>query len=128
MPEQGVVEIMRVVHERMDPARHMAPAVDLDDPSTLIGRTLLVGITYLGSDGAVAGQIQRFGTITEVGTVPGSRLVIAREGQPDFAVPFDPAALKVAPLGTYRLRETGEAVVNPELLGEWTVTRPKLQG
>ena len=128
MPENGVVEIMRVLHERMDPVRQMAGGLDMDDPATLVGRTLLVGITYLDSDGEIARQVQRFGTITAIGAVPGSQIVIARDGHPDFAVPFDPAAIKIAPPGTYRLRETGEAVVNPELLGEWTVTRPKLDG
>lgn len=123
--EKGVVEVMRVLHERVDLARQMAGDLDVDDPATLVGRTLLVGVTYLDSDGAAVGQVQRFGTISAIGARPGSRLVIARDGHPDFAVPYDPAAIAVAPPGTYRLRETGEAVVNPDLLGEWTVARPR---
>ncbi len=39
-----------------------------------------------------------------------------------FRLPFDPEALKVAAPGEYRLRSTGEVVVNPDFTTVWSVT------
>jgi hypothetical protein len=96
---------------------------DVEKPETLIGRTIIVGMTYLDRNGAVARRAQHFGRIT---SIADWNISIEREGQGVFRIPYDIRALSVAAKGTYRLRETGEEITDPDLLSNWTVEAPKL--
>ena len=87
------------------------------DLSFLLGRRLLVGITYLDAADDVMAQVQRCGIVTSV-----DPLVFVDCGpEESFTLPPDPEAYEAADAGEYRLSSTGETVVNPDYLTVWTV-------
>ena len=96
--------------------------MDQEQPSSYIGKHLLIGITYLNADGSLQQQTQLHGEIVNISEevisvkLPGSDEL--------FTLPPDLDALSPAPEGEYRLHSTGEVVVNPDWLTTWTVTAP----
>lgn len=95
-------------------------AEDFSKP--FIGKHLLVGMTYLDQQGDVTHQVQFHGMITEV-SVRG--ITIRRHDTGEyFTLPPATDSLKPAPKGEYRLRTTGEVVVDPDYLTTWTVNPP----
>lgn len=96
--------------------------IDLNDPHTLLGRTILVGLTYLNEQGAVDRQVQYFGRIESIRS--DEWMNIERDGVSVVKVPCDPKAMQIAAKGTYRLRSTGEEIVDPEILSTWTISPP----
>ena len=99
--------------------------IDLNDPKTLVGRTILVGITYLNKDGSVARQTQYFGTIRAIENM--NITIEGDNGSPQPNIPYDVRALSKAARGQYLLRATGEVIEDPDILSTWTVT-PQLDG
>jgi hypothetical protein len=100
---------------------------DEDLAQSYVGRTILVGVTYLDGDGAVAAQNQLHGRIM---AVQRDGIVIALEGSRSgetWTMPPSWESTRAAPAGEYRLRETGEVVVDPDYLAEWTVHAPPLE-
>ncbi|MBV8369340.1 MAG: hypothetical protein JO036_10515 [Candidatus Eremiobacteraeota bacterium] len=93
--------------ETVDPARR----------ADYVGKIVLVGLTYLNPDGseqareAWAGEIE---DIREDGIVS-----VRRAGEEE---PFTlPPELERAEPGEYRLRGTGEVVINPDFVASWTI-------
>jgi len=94
--------------------------VPMSEAEQYIGHTALVGITYLNADGSVREQVQVHGTVTRINE--NGWLVLSRpNGQGECAFP---PRLKPAKPGEYRLRSTGEVVVDPEFLGVYSVRPP----
>jgi hypothetical protein len=97
---------------------------DDDDADWLIGKYVLVGVTYLASDGeTVTSQVQYHGRITKAAQAEG--ITIACEGtsaEKSLVLPPDLAVFTLARPGEYKLRSTGEVVHNPDMLASWTVT------
>jgi hypothetical protein len=89
------------------------------DLSAMVGKTLLVGITYLDSSDAVSEEVQFAGVVTSV-----DPLVAIDVGKDEpFTLPPEPDAFDVAGPGHYRLR-SGETVVDPDFLSTWRVVAP----
>jgi hypothetical protein len=84
-----------------------------------IGKCLLAGVTYLKDDGEVDRREQFYGTIV---VATEFEIVVERSDTGD-RMSFPPEVEKAEP-GEYRLRSTGEVVVNPDYLASWTVTPP----
>lgn len=95
----------------------------------LVGKTILVGITYQTSGGQIDDQAQLFGTIrsvepkgqqyeVQVETLEGERV----------ALPLFYRTLMHAPRGDYRLLSSGEVVQNPDYLMCWAVRMAGSQG
>ncbi|HEX3467332.1 MAG TPA: hypothetical protein VHT05_04570 [Candidatus Elarobacter sp.] len=78
-----------------------------------LGKTVLVGITHVDRAGSEVGSAQWHGVIEAV--VP---LLAIRVGDEVRILP--PTVMKASP-GEYRLRSTGEVVVDPDFLATWTV-------
>jgi hypothetical protein len=93
----------------------------MDTTDSLIGKHLLVGITYLDHNDVLVEQVQLHGTITEI-TKQG--ITLLQSNGETFSLPPDPESLKPAPAGNYRLRSTGEIVKDPDLLSNWTCIAP----
>ena len=88
----------------------------------LIGKVLLVGITYYTHDNVFIEQKQFHGTVTEA----NEKLIrIQRKDGTDFTLPPDLSATKRARQGEYKLRSTGEVVVNPDFLATWNLNKAK---
>jgi hypothetical protein len=90
----------------------------------LVGKRLLVGVTYVDPDGEVLGRDQFCGQVLEV--VDGV-VVVDRPGEEEPAVlPAEATAYERAPRGTYHLTRSGESVVNPDMKTTWTVVVEEL--
>lgn len=84
----------------------------------LIGKILLIGITYTDKDGNVMERSQYFGTVIKADR---SEITIERENGETFSLPPDLRAIEPAAKGEYTLHSTGETVSNPDFLSTWTV-------
>jgi hypothetical protein len=92
----------------------------MSKPTTdLIGKHLLVGLTYLDHAGEVARQIQLHGHITQTGenTIRFERA----DGEGEFSVPNDGSLAPGEPEAVYKLRSTGEAVTEVDFVASWTI-------
>ena len=92
--------------------------------SELVGKTILIGLTYYTAENELIERKQFWGTVVESNK---SRILVRLNNGEMFNLPPDLSAIKKAPLGEYRLHSTGEVVVNPDYLTTWNLTRPKEQ-
>lgn len=85
----------------------------------LVGKSILVGLTYVDADDQLIRQEQKHGLIVEADESNVTvRLVGSLE---EFSVPPDLEAFEPAAEGEYTLRGTGEVVTDPDLLASWTI-------
>jgi hypothetical protein len=102
-----------------------APEWDSDFAAQLIGKTVLIGITYLDAGGSLLEQVQFHGIIVEAR--PDHGVIVNCRGEnvgQKFTVPPDLRSIQPARPGKYRLRSTGEVVVDPDYTTSWTMRRP----
>jgi hypothetical protein len=100
------------------------PDLDLDFAATYIGKYILVGVTYIDAFGKEVEQRQMHGVIESVDT-HGFKIALQGSGDGEsWTMPPVLDAIYPAKPGEYRLRTTGEIVVDPDLLSTWTVTKP----
>jgi hypothetical protein len=99
------------------------PAWDAAFAEKLKGSTVLVGITYSEPTGERLEQF--FGTVMEADPEQGItlRLEGTKAGEL-YTLPPDLRSFFPAPGGSYRLRETGELVVDPDFTSTWNITPP----
>lgn len=91
----------------------------------LVGKYLLVGITTENMRGEVVRQEQFHGRVAE--SDPSRGLLLHLEGPikgETYSLPPDLRSLRPAKPGEYRLRSTGEIVVDPDFTATWTVVQP----
>ena len=89
---------------------------------TILGKTILVGFTHQREDGEVLEQTQSWGTVVRADK---DHCVVIQKASSDetFTLPPDLRSFRIAPPGEYRLRSTGEVVVDPDLLTTWIITK-----
>jgi hypothetical protein len=91
--------------------------------NSIIGKRILVGLTYLDDAGAVREQVQHHGLITHVSE---STLVFDRaDGAGELSIPFEPEIDTADPEAVYTLSSTGEEVTGVDLLASWTINPPE---
>jgi len=98
------------------------PEFGLESASHLIGKHVLVGLTFLSADGEIEEQDQFHGTV-----VTCDDTIVAIEpwgGGELITLPPDLRPFQPAPPGEYRLRSTGEVVIDPDFTATWTIHRP----
>jgi hypothetical protein len=99
---------------------------DQDEAEGLVGLLVLVGLTYLASDGnTVTSQSQYYGRILSVDETKGFEIVC--EGKwagKTMTLPPVLQAFHHANPGQYRLRSTVETIENPDLTTTWSITQP----
>jgi hypothetical protein len=104
------------------------PQWDDERGSALIGKYVLVGLTFVDHDENVISQAQRHGRILEADADRGVTVEFVAHGLPwngeVYRLPPDLRAFADAPPGEYRLRSTGEVVVDPDLTATWTIKNP----
>lgn len=89
------------------------------DINSLIGKVLLIGVTLLDKNENVLEQIQVFGPIKRI---DGNGVVIKRNvSGADLVIPPDFENIHKAKTGEYKLRSTGEVVIDPDFVSSWTV-------
>jgi hypothetical protein len=86
----------------------------------VLGSHILVGLTYRNDDGTVDRQEQFHGFVTRA---DASAVAIQVWGTDRvFYLPPDLRNYQPAEPGEYRLRSTGEVVVDPDFITTWTLT------
>ena len=95
------------------------PECDDDFAAKLLGAVVLVGVTRTVPGGETHEQF--YGPVERAdGEGIDIRLAGSRSGE-TFFLPPDPRAFFPAPPGSYRLRQTGEVVENPDFTTMWTI-------
>jgi hypothetical protein len=89
----------------------------------LIGMTALVGITTLDHQGTLVRREQFHGTIA---AVTEREISIRLPDGTTRSLPPAPEAFSPARQGEYRLKSTGEVVVDPDLVSVWTLRQPAI--
>jgi hypothetical protein len=90
------------------------------------GKDVIVGLTYLNSDGSVRERTQFHGLIEVADMTRG--IGIRPAGHDElFTLPPDFRSVQPARPGTYRLKSTGEVIEDPALECTWTIQAPKGQ-
>jgi hypothetical protein len=93
-------------------------------PDELIGKYVLVGITFLDREGRVIEQFQTYGPVVLVDDNTG--IVLEKiDGSGNFCIPPDLNSLRPAPKGQYRLHSTGEILDDPDFISTWTVEKTR---
>lgn len=88
----------------------------------LIGKTILIGLTYYTAKNELIERKQYWGTVIEADE---EKVLVKMANGRYFGLPPDLRSTQIAPPGEYRLRSTGEIVVNPDFLSRWNVNRPE---
>ena len=92
------------------------------DPYSLLGKYVLIGITRISAEGDLLEEGQCHGRIALVDPDLGIKVVLS-DGEV-LILPPDPDSFREARPGVYRLRSTGEEVVDPDLTTVWTIREP----
>jgi hypothetical protein len=99
------------------------PRFDDEDAKAIVGKHLLVGVTYRNRNEEVTGLEQFHGEIIRASREEGIIVRLSGSGEERW-VPPDLSRLEPAGPGNYRLKATGEVVADPDLLSTWTVYPP----
>jgi len=100
------------------------PEFDADLAQSYVGCTIIIGLTYLDHAGNLLEQRQLHG---EVASASPEGIVIALAGKyagETWNMPPALESIRGAPPGEYKFRETGEVVVDPDLMATWEITSP----
>jgi hypothetical protein len=107
------------------------PEWNEDRASALVGKYALIGLTFVDQDENVISQVQRHGRILEADASRGIAVRLVAHGQhwdgEMYRLPPDLSAFVDAPPGEYRLRSTGEVVVDPDVTASWTIKSPPVE-
>ena len=90
--------------------------------SDLLGKTILIGLTYYTADDEFIEQKQYWGTVIESNE---KQILVRLSNSEIFGLPPDLSSTQTAPAGEYRLNSTGEIVVDPDYLTTWNINRPR---
>lgn len=105
-------------------SEHWEPYFDEEEAKAIIGKHLLVGVTHRNHNDEVTSLEQFHGEIIRASQEEG--IIIRLSGSDkERWVPPDLSRLESATPGNYRLKDSGEVVVDPDLLSTWTVYPPK---
>lgn len=96
---------------------------DEDFARNLLGRTLLVGITYLEQDGSIAERQQIFGTVQSCNAKTGIVITLKESGE-TFTVAPILEAIEPAKPGVYQMKDSDNVIINPDFTAMFSVTRP----
>lgn len=93
-----------------------------DKAQGMLGKRVLVGITYVNHEGHPIRHQQVHGIVARVN--PREGVVLELADGTEHRLPPDLRAFHEAEPGVYSLRSNGEPVVNPDYLATYTVEKP----
>ena len=85
-----------------------------------IGKHVIIGITFVGTDGKAAEYFQTHGRVCTIDDYQGIAIEKA-DGSGIYTIPPRPLKFVPARPGHYKLRATGRTVVDPDYLSNWTL-------
>ncbi len=98
------------------------PEFDEKGAQGLVGKYVLVGITYTDDCDEPIGQKQFHGRVVRANAREG--VVILQQSGEEMKLPPFLKAFQPARPGQYRLHSTGEVVVDPDYTCTWSVKKP----
>lgn len=104
-------------------SEHWEPYFDDEEARAIIGKRLLVGVTHRNHADEIMSIEQFHGEIIRASRKEGIIIRLDDSGKERW-VPPDLSRLESAEPGNYRLKGSGEVVVNPDFLSTWTVYPP----
>ncbi len=93
-----------------------------DKAQEMLGKRVLVGLTYVNHEGNPIKHKQVHGIVIRVN--PGEGVVLELADGSEQRLPPDLRAFHAAEPGPYTLRATGEPVVDPDFVATYTVEKP----
>lgn len=96
---------------------------DAEFAADLIGKTLLVGLTYIREDGTLINRRQVFGTVVSCDEKAGIILRLNDGGELFTIAPITEAIEPASP-GVYQLSDDDTQVTDPDFTALLTVTKP----
>ena len=94
----------------------------------VVGKTILLGLTFTKEDGTLVEQTQRHGIIEQYDPDTGLAVRLVGPGHPWdgelYWLPPDLNNVREAAPGAYRLRSTGETIVDPDFTSSWEIRSP----
>ncbi len=88
----------------------------------MIGKIMLVGITYIKSHGELHSQSQFFGMVLSANAEEGIKLQLAgQHAGKEYNLPPDTSCIWKAGPGVYTLSESKEKLDNPDYLCTWEI-------
>jgi hypothetical protein len=95
---------------------------DIDFAAELIGKHMIIGISFIGTDDQIISQHQLHGVVTHADSKTGIMLLLMgdRSGE-EWIMPPDTTCITKAQSGIYTLASSGERVENPDYLCTWHV-------
>ena len=97
--------------------------LDPDEAAALIDKHVLIGLTYVNHADEPVEQKQVHGRIIRAAKSEGIIVALEPSGE-ELALPPVLDAVHPAAPGEYRLRSTGEVVIDPDYTATFTVRRP----
>ena len=94
------------------------PPFDVQMADQLVGKRVLIGLTYLES-GQDDRHEQKYGVVEGVSE---SGVTLRLSHGEIYWLPPDLRPWQAAAAGEYRLRSTGEVIVDPDFITNWQVT------
>lgn len=92
----------------------------------MIGATILIEVSYMKADGDLDHRAQFFGEVIAAEPERGFLVRLGGTRQSEHCwVPPVKEGIRRADPGVYRLRRTGEEVVDPDYVTSWTVSAPR---
>ena len=89
----------------------------------LIGKVILVGVTYTDAHDNIHCRKQWWGTVEKASMREGISVSL-RNSSDACVLPPDLRAIRRASPGEYRLKESGEIVTDPDFLATWICVEP----
>ena len=105
-------------------SKHWEPYFDAEEARAIIGKHLLVGVTHRNHADEITGVEQFHGGDCPRQSRGGGIIIRLSGGDKERWVPPDLSRLEPAAPGNYRLKGSGDVVVNPDFLSTWTVYPP----
>jgi hypothetical protein len=90
--------------------------------SEYVGKTVLIGLTFLTEEGEVGRREQFGGRISSIGE---DVIRVELTNGKEYGLPPDLTALRPAPPGVYKSTSSGEVFENPDFLASWTISPPE---
>jgi hypothetical protein len=97
---------------------------DEDLAQSYVGRTIIVGLTYLDHAGNLLEERQLHGEIVSANPEGALVALHGKHAGETWNMPPALEGIRSAPAGEYLFRETGEVVIDPDLMATWTITSP----
>ncbi len=102
------------------------PEFDPGLAEQLIGKTVIIGLTYVDGADTVTRRVQIHGVIGLANQTDGVRIdLLGTKAGDTYWLPPDTSNFDPAQPGVYRLKETGEEIVDPDFLSTWTIHAPE---